>query len=75
MEEEQITGVEEKIEQDPVDNNQDQVELIQENVDDYMEIYSDQIELTNHLLSGQIFFLGLIFGVLLFKVFWDRWKI
>ena len=42
---------------------------------DYMYVQSDQLELTNHMLAGQIFFLGLIFGVLIFKVFWDRWKV
>ena len=40
----------------------------------YMYIESNQLELTNHMIAGEIFFLGMIFGLLLFKVFWDRWK-
>lgn len=56
------------------EEDQQQVEETTEN-NQYNEIYSEQMDLTNHLLSGQIFFMGLIFGVILFKVFWDRWKI
>lgn len=36
--------------------------------------YSDQLELTNSLLSGQIFFLGLIAGLILIKSLWERFR-
>ena len=75
MEEEQITGTEtnEQEIEEPV-QEEEQFEETQV-TEDYQEFYSEQLELTNHLLAGQIFFLGVIFGVLLFKVFWDRWKV
>ena len=58
-----------------VDPTQGQETTQEVQTPDYNNLYSDQLELTNHLISGQIFFMGLIFGVLLFKIFWDRWKI
>lgn len=74
MEEEQITGNEEQIVENEENEQQDQT--IEETTQStYQDVYSEQLELTNHLLAGQIFFLGLIFGVVLFKVFWDRWRI
>lgn len=76
MEEEQTTGTEttEEIEQE---TQQEEPETIEETQapTDYQEFYSEQLELTNHILTGQVFFMGLIFGVVLFKIFWDRWKI
>lgn len=73
MEEEYITREEEVIE----DTSQTEDQTVQEEtqVSDYSTLYSDQIELTNHLLAGQIFFIGLIFGCLVMKVFFDRWKV
>ena len=67
----------EEIVQDPQAGETEPTQEVQETIasDQYMYIESDQIDLTNHLLAGQIFFLGVIFGVLLFKVFWDRWKV
>lgn len=74
MEEEQITGNEEQIVE--TEENEQQDQTIEETTEiTYQDVYSEQLELTNHLLAGQIFFLGLIFGVVLFKVFWDRWRI
>ena len=32
----------------------------------------DQSVLTNYLLSGQVFFMGVLFGVLLLNVLWNR---
>lgn len=64
-----------------VDESSDQSSADQSSADQsyesstYNELYVEQLELTNSLLSGQIFFLGLIFGVILFKIFWDRWKV
>lgn len=72
MEEEQIT-----IEEKEIESASDPEEQVQEEtqVADYSTLYSEQIELTNHLLAGQIFFIGLIFGCLVMKVFFDRWKV
>lgn len=41
----------------------------------YTELLSDirdQTVLTNNILSGQIFFMGVLFGVLLLNVLWNR---
>lgn len=34
----------------------------------------DNVDLTNHLLSGQIFFMGALLGVLLIKILFDRFS-
>lgn len=60
---------------DPEQQEPETNEEVQVSTDEYQNFYSEQLELTNHLISGQIFFLGLIFGVLIFKIFWDRWKV
>ena len=77
--EETTTGINEEYteEQEEVVEEGDQEEVVQEEVQqaDYSQIYSEQLELTNHLISGQIFFMGLIFGAIIFKIFWDRWRI
>lgn len=70
---ESVESEEDSIIYDSMDGDQINEEAVSQ--PDYSTLYSEQIDLTNHLLSGQIFFMGLIFGVLLFKVFWDRWKI
>lgn len=89
MEEEQITGTEtteevvENQQQDTTDNDQEVTEetaapeVTEETAApaDYQQLYSEQLELTNHILTGQVFFMGLIFGVLLFQIFWSRWKV
>lgn len=36
--------------------------------------YSSQLDLANSLLSGQIFFLGLIAGLILIKSLWERFR-
>lgn len=33
------------------------------------------VDLTNHIMAGQICFLGVLVGVLLMKIFWDRFHI
>lgn len=60
-------------ESDGLVQDQEQQEEVQQT--DYSQIYSEQLELTNHLITGQIFFMGLIFGAIIFKIFWDRWRI
>ena len=60
-------------ESDGLVQEQEQQEEVQQT--DYSQIYSEQLELTNHLITGQIFFMGLIFGAIIFKIFWDRWRI
>ena len=80
MEEENLIGNEEQQQQQEeeiIQGDQDLGEEVQQSVEDpsYMYIESEQIDLTNHLLSGQIFFMGLIFGAIIFKIFWDRWRI
>lgn len=91
MEEEQVTGTEtteeegltEDQQQDSTENDQEVIEetpapeLTEETAApaDYQQLYSEQLELTNHILTGQVFFMGLIFGVLLFQIFWSRWKV
>lgn len=74
MEEEQITTIEEQ-EIDSTADLEERVVQEETQVSDYSTLYSEQIELTNHLLAGQIFFIGLIFGCLVMKVFFDRWKV
>lgn len=32
----------------------------------------DQVSLTNNIMSGQIFFIGVLFGVVLLSVLWNR---
>lgn len=56
------------------ENQQEEQQETQETVE-YNQIYSEQLELSNHLISGQIFFMGLIFGAIIFKIFWDRFRI
>lgn len=34
----------------------------------------DKLDLQNHLFVGQFFMLGIITGVLLFRILWDRFK-
>lgn len=74
---EQTTEATEAFTEDPIVQEEPTTET-QETTEDpaaYNEIYSDQLELTNHLIAGQIFFMGLLFGALLLKIFWDRWKV
>lgn len=33
------------------------------------------VDLTNHIMAGQICFLGVLLGVLLMKIFWDRFHL
>lgn len=72
------TGTNENIEtvtEEPEEQQEEQVQEEVQQTSEYNQIYSEQLELTNHLISGQIFFMGLIFGAIIFKIFWDRWKI
>lgn len=41
---------------------------------DSVEKVNENITLTNQILTGNILFLGVIVGVLLFKIMWDRFK-
>lgn len=66
-------NIEEELNQEE-ENQQEEQQETQETVE-YNQIYSEQIELSNHLISGQIFFMGLIFGAIIFKIFWDRFRI
>lgn len=61
-EEEQKT-TEEK-EQSDIEQNETYTEVLTD--------IRDQTALTNNLLSGQIFFMGVIFGLLLLNVLWNR---
>lgn len=47
----------------------------EEQTETYTELLSDirdQVSLTNNILSGQIFFMGVLFGVALLSVLWNR---
>lgn len=39
-----------------------------------MDTMSLQIDLTNALISGVILFMGMLFGLLLIKILWERFK-
>ena len=49
-----------------------QEEQDQETFEEVITNIRDQVVLTNNLLSGQIFFMGVVFGVLMLKILWDR---
>lgn len=64
----------EKAEQEAVESAQ-KSESDAQQTETYTELLTDirdQTVLTNNLLSGQIFFIGVLFGVLLMNVLWNR---
>lgn len=64
---------EEKLKNEEVEK-ENQVKASEE-TDTYTELLTDvrdQMVLTNNILSGQVFFMGVIFGILLLKILWDR---
>lgn len=68
---------EEKEEQLKKDQETEQEENIRssEETETYTEILSDirdQSVLTNNIMAGQIFFMGVIFGILFLNVLWNR---
>lgn len=63
-------------EQRKVDTENEEADQDQTQV--YMEILqdmSDQIHLSNEIFAGQIFMLGILTGVVLFKILFDRFKV
>lgn len=64
---------EEKLEEDQVKSDQDQTEQA-ETYTETLEQISNNVNVTNHLLSGQIFFFGVVVGVLLIKILFDRFS-
>lgn len=71
---------EDKMSRDAEYNEQMQLKKSEEETqtelnDSYTELLTDikdQISLTNNILSGQIFFTGVLFGVLLLSILWNR---
>lgn len=62
-----------KLEEDQAKSDQDQTQQA-ETYTETLEQISNNVNVTNHLLSGQIFFLGVVVGVLLIKILFDRFS-
>ena len=64
---------EEKQQEDQVKSDQDQSQQA-ETYTETLEQIANNVNVTNHLLSGQIFFFGVVVGVLLIKILFDRFS-
>lgn len=64
---------EEKLQEDQAKSDQDQTEQA-ETYTETLEQISNNVNVTNHLLAGQIFFFGVVVGVLLIKILFDRFS-
>lgn len=67
-EEEQKDQEEQKASEEEQQNQEEQTVTYTELLTDIR----DQSVLTNNLLSGQIFFMGVLFGIILLNVLWNR---
>lgn len=62
------------------ETKQEQTKADQENIKqaetytETLEQISNNVNVTNHLLAGQIFFFGVVVGVLLIKILFDRFS-
>ena len=62
---------------EPDESDNEEVEEETEQVDQYevvLQSINDQIVLNNQLLAGSFIFYGIICGILLFKILWDKLK-
>ena len=80
-EEEQLKKEEEQLKKDQEEEElqkgieQEKEQSQTEQTETYTEILNDirdQSVVTNYILSGQIFFMGVLFGVVLLSVLWNR---
>lgn len=66
---------EEKKDQEEQKATEEQQQNQEEQTETYTELLTDirdQSVLTNNLLSGQIFFMGILFGIIFLNVLWNR---
>ena len=62
---------------EPDESANEEVEEETEQIDQYevvLQSINDQIVLNNQLLAGSFIFYGIICGILLFKILWDKLK-
>ena len=65
------TEKQEKEEQQKLETEKSSTEQA-ETYSETLQQISENINVTNHLISGQIFFMGVVVGVLLIKILFDR---
>lgn len=65
----------EKQEQQALKSQQETQEAREVNQEQLIQEIHDYVDLSNYIMVGQICFLGVILGVVLMKIFWDRFHI
>ena len=56
----------------------DQLEFLTETLtetNDHLETIENYLDVNNHLATGQFFFLGIICGIVLFRILFDRMRV
>ena len=71
-EKEKAAKEQEEKDQQEAETKSAQEQQEQETFEEVVTDIRDQVVLTNNLLAGQIFFMGVVFGVLMLKILWDR---